>query len=120
CPMDGGGLAGNADGEIVTIWRREKELFRCTPGRAETPLGNGEQGWAATGPEGFYLVWITGRPGQVLALLPGSGTPIKLAERGSDPVLAGRVSGKGPMIAAWEEGERRATRIRAAVLFPAR
>jgi hypothetical protein len=120
CPMDGGGLAAPSGGEGVTVWRRDKEVFRCTPGRPEDLLGKGEQPWAATGPGGTYLVWVTGRPGAVLALRPGSAKPVKLADRGWDPVVAGPVSGKGPVIAAWEEGRPGAKRIRAAALAPAR
>ena len=116
CPMDGGGLAGDPDGLVVTIWRRKHEIFRCTPGRPEVLLGVGEQGWAAAGPGGFYLVWVAGRPGPVMALLPGSSAAVRLAERGRDPVVAGPVRGRGPVVAAWEEGEAGARRIRASVL----
>jgi hypothetical protein len=119
CPMDGGGLA-RGDQEVVTIWTRKKEVFRCIPGRPEVSLGQGEQGWAAAGPGGVYLVWIVGRPGPVLALRPGSDRPVRLAERGWDPVVAGPVSGKGPIIAAWEEGQPSAKRIRTAVLTAGR
>jgi hypothetical protein len=120
CPMDGGGLAGTTDGGLVTVWRREKEVFRCVAGQAETLLGRGEQPWAAAGPAGVYFVWVTARPGAVLALPPGAERPVRLAERGFDPVVVAPVSGKGPVIVAWEEGELGAKRIRAAVLTPAR
>lgn len=118
CPMDGGMLAGTADGQIETIWRRKSELFRCTAGRPEVSLGKGEQGWAATGTAGVYLVWITARPGAVMGLAPGAAQPRKLAERGSDPVVAGAPTGKGPVIAAWEEGRGGAMQLRAVVLHP--
>jgi hypothetical protein len=120
CPMDGGGLACRGDQEVVTIWMRNKEVFRCNPGRPEVSLGKGEQGWAAAGPGGVYLVWVVGRPGPVMALRPGSDQPVRLAERGWDPVVAGPVNGKGPVIAAWEEGQPSAKRLRAAVLTTAR
>lgn len=120
CPMDGGGLAGDGQGGVTTVWRRDKEMYRAVPGRPEALLGKGQQGWAAAGPGGVYLVWIARRPGAVMALLPGSARPIRLAERGSDPVVAGPVSGKGPVVAAWEEGSPTARRIRAMVLTAAR
>jgi hypothetical protein len=120
CPMDGGGLAVNADGGVETVWRREKEVFRCTAGRAEVSLGRGEQGWAASGTSGVYLVWIVGRPGTLQALLPGSDQPVRLADRAWDPVVAGPVNGRGPIVAAWEEGRSGSIRIRAAVLAPVR
>ena len=116
CPMDGGGLAVDRDSQVVTIWRRDKQLFRCVPGQAETSLGEGAQGWAATGPDGVYLIWTTGRTGRVLALTPDSDTPIELAERGSHAVVAASLNGKGPVIAAWEHAGEGQERIRAAVL----
>lgn len=114
--MDAGGLAGDAEGQVLTIWRREKQIYRCVPGKPEVSLGRGEQGWAAAGPDGVHLVWIAGRPGPLMTLAPGSDKPIQLAERALDPVVAGAPSGKGPVIAVWEEGKTGAMRIRAAVL----
>jgi hypothetical protein len=119
CPMDGGGLAGDDDGHLVTVWRRAQDLFRCTPGKPEFLLGKGEQGWAAAGPRGFYLVWGEGHPGPVEALLPGSDRPTRLTDRGHDPVVAAPVRGKGPVVAAWEDGGQKAAHIRAVVLSPA-
>ncbi len=116
CPMDGGGLAADRDGQIVTIWRRDKQLFRCVPGQPELSLGEGAQGWATTGPDGVYLVWTTGRTGRVIAFTPNSDRPIELAERGSHAVVAASPNGKGPVIAAWEHAGDGADRIRAAVL----
>ncbi len=121
CPMDGGGLAADAEGRVETIWRRDKELFRARPGAKEGPLGRGEQGWAAAGADGFYLLWIEGRPGALKALLPGSERPVVLAKGAWDPVVAAPVSGKGPVVAVWEEGANKGpVRLRAAVLNAAR
>ncbi|HEV2971567.1 MAG TPA: sialidase family protein [Pirellulales bacterium] len=117
CPMDGGGLACDTDGRVVTIWRRDKEIFRCSPGESETLLGEGGQGWAAAGADGVYLTWTTGRPGHVMLLRPNSDTPAELAERGSNCVVAGAANGKGPVIAAWECADNDGPdRIRAVVL----
>jgi hypothetical protein len=120
CPMDGGGLAGTAGGEVVTVWRRGREVFRCAPGASEVRLGEGEQPWAAAGPGGVYLVWNAARPGPVLALLPGGDGPRRLADSGSDPVVAAPVGGGGPVVAAWEDGPPSRKRIRASVLAPGR
>ena len=118
CPMDGGGLAADAEGHLATIWRRADELFRCTPGEREISLGRGMQGWAAAGARGIGLTWITGRPGAVMALLPETEEQIKLADRGSNPVLAGPIDGKGPIVAAWEERQGSAEQVRVAVITP--
>ncbi len=34
CPMDGGGLAINKDGQIQTVWRRESKIYSAEPGKA--------------------------------------------------------------------------------------
>jgi len=116
CPMDGGGLAGSADGKLETIWMRKKEVFRCVTGEPEVSLGSGAQPWMAAASDGFYLVWIVNRPGELRALVPGADKPHMLAERASDPVVACAPNGKGPVVAAWEEGKPGAMRIRAAAL----
>jgi hypothetical protein len=116
CPMDGGGLATAEGRELVTVWRRDKEVFRASPGQAEESLGKGEQPWAAAGPGGAFLVWVAARPGAVMLLRPDKAKAEKLAERGWDPVVAAPVSGKGPVVAAWEEGRPGAKRVRATVL----
>jgi hypothetical protein len=118
CPMDGGGLAADAQGRLTAIWMRKKELFRTTAAEPEARLGPGEQGWAAPGPGGVYLVWITARPGRVMALSPGQQRPVRLAERGADPVVAGPLQGNGPVFAVWEEGKPGAMTIRGALLNP--
>jgi hypothetical protein len=120
CPMDGGGLAATADGDLLTVWRRDREVYRCAPGQAEASLGHGEQPWAAAGPGGVYLVWVTGRPGVVMALKPGAERPTRLAERGWDPVVAAPVKGEGPVVVVWEEGQPGAKRLRALTLSPTR
>ena len=42
CPMDGGGLAVNRDGAVQTVWKREKNIYTSTPGKAENLLGQGK------------------------------------------------------------------------------
>lgn len=102
CPMDGGAIAAGRDGQVDSIWMRAGSIFAARPGENERALGKGVQGWTAFGPDGAYMAWLEQRPGRVLALLPG-GTPIPLAERSNDPVVAAAPDGRGPVVAAWEE-----------------
>jgi hypothetical protein len=114
CPMDGGALAADADGRITTIWMRQKQVFRCVQGEPEELLGRGEQGWAALGKAGVYLAWIEGRPGALRLLKPGEDKPLSIADRASDPMLAGSPKGTGPVVLVWEEGPAKSpTRLRA-------
>jgi hypothetical protein len=114
--MDGGGLAGDADGKVTTIWRRKDEIYRCRPGKAEESLGIGQQGWAAAGPGGVYLAWVEARPGDLRLLRPGEEKPVVLAGRAADPCVVGAADGKGPVVVVWEEGKPGALRLRAFVV----
>jgi hypothetical protein len=96
-------------------------LFLARPGETEVSLGKGEQGWVAWGTDGFYFAWIEGRPGALKALVPGSARPAVLARGAWDPMVAAPVSGKGPVVAVWEEGPNKGPmRLRATVLSAAR
>ncbi len=100
CPMDGGAIAAGPDGTAVTIWRRQKNIFTAAPGKPERDLGSGEQPSISVGPDGVYAAWITSRPGAVM-VLGGVGAPVKIADKGADPVIASSLDGKGPVVAAW-------------------
>lgn len=102
CPMDGGGLACDANGQVTTVWRREKEVFCCIPGQHEISLGEGSQPWAASGPGGVFLVWSERQTGSVMSSTPKSDKLFVVAEKGFDPVIAAPSNGEGPVIAAWE------------------
>ena len=41
CPMDGGGLSINKNGDPETVWRRKKTIYACVPGQPETAIGEG-------------------------------------------------------------------------------
>lgn len=42
CPMDGGSLTVNNNGEIQTVWRRESKIYAATPGNPEKEIGEGK------------------------------------------------------------------------------
>jgi hypothetical protein len=119
CPMDGGGIACDRDGRVTTIWKRDSQIYRCFPGSPEISLGEGRQGWAATGPDGVCLIWQSGPTSRVLTLLPESSEPTELAAHGTNPVVACATSGKGPVFAAWEESDG-PDRIQGIALHPGR
>ncbi|GAC1398356.1 MAG: hypothetical protein NVSMB63_18520 [Sediminibacterium sp.] len=41
CPMDGGGLVINNQGEPETVWRRKNIIFASAPGKPEVAIGEG-------------------------------------------------------------------------------
>lgn len=42
CPMDGGGLAINGNGNPETVWNRKGVIYACEPGKEERKLGEGK------------------------------------------------------------------------------
>ena len=42
CPMDGGGLAIDRNGNLETVWNRKGVIYACEPGKEETELGKGK------------------------------------------------------------------------------
>ncbi|AMV38111.1 sialidase family protein [Planctomyces sp. SH-PL62] len=103
CPMDGGAVAAGPEGRVETVWMRAGAMFAARPGEAERSLGRGVQGWAAFGADGPYSVWLEERPGKLLALTPAADSPLILAERANDPVVAAAPNGRGPVVVAWED-----------------
>ncbi len=105
CPMDGGAVAVGPDGRVETVWMRSGAMFAAKPGEEERPLGRGVQGWTAFAADGPFSVWLEKRPGKLLALLGDSSSPLILAERANDPVVAAAPNGRGPVVATWEAKE---------------
>ncbi len=113
CPMDGGALAVGADGAVTTFWRRDQQMFTCSPGGPEKRVGRGQQGWVAMGNSGTFLVWLEGRPGRLRLLTAGASEPQILSPLADDPVVAVSASRNGPVVAAWTVNQQG---IRSAVL----
>ena len=42
CPMDGGGIVINKDGNPETVWNRKGVIYACEPGKEEKKLGEGK------------------------------------------------------------------------------
>jgi hypothetical protein len=102
CPMDGGAIAVGNDGEVSTIWRREKTVFLDGNSASENNLGGGEQPWIAATSDGPYTVWLKKRGEALLLRAPGNASPTELSPHANDPVIAAGPQGRGPVVAAWE------------------
>ncbi len=105
CPMDGGGIAIR-NGEIVTAWRREKDVYLAHPGKPEVKLGPGQDVALAANVKGEYAVWTNGKT--IEALLPGSSGPRKLSDAGAFPSAIALPD--GAILAVWEENGGIATK----------
>lgn len=91
CPMDGGDLALDRSGKVLTVWRRDKEIYAATKNDPERLIANGKD--ANMNVDGA-VVWIA--DGAVQLLRKGSSTPVTLAAAGSTPVITDSV-------VAWEQ-----------------
>ena len=102
CPMDGGGLAIDPAGKLVSVWRRESDVYLAERGGAERKIEAGKDPAIAAGPDGVYLIWASGPA--VRALVPGASQPITVAPAGQAPQLIA-VPG-GPVLASWDHQGR--------------
>lgn len=101
CPMDGGMLAPGGKSGLVTVWRRNGEIYTSAgTGEREQLLGRGEQPWVTGSANGPVVVWTTGREGDLIVLGAGNREPKKLASKARDPVVSS--AAEGPVIACWE------------------
>ena len=88
---------GEFHGDVVTLWRREGELFFARPnGKAEERLATGKNPSVTLRESGAYAVWSTGEG--IVAKSPGKPERV-LSRTGAFAVL----SPKGPVVAAWED-----------------
>ncbi len=107
CPMDGGMLARATNGEVVTVWRRQGEVFySALSGSSERILGTGQQPWVAFTGKGPVIAWTAARDGDLLIRIPGTTEGRKLGGVARDPVVAAALSGDGPVICCWESSRQ--------------
>jgi hypothetical protein len=98
CPMDGGGLAVDDRGNVLSIWRRDKEVFLAKPGSEEKLLGMGKDPTVLVTKKGTYALWTTGTA--LNALLPGKAEPVTLDSAGGFGQLTTLPDGSA--LAVWE------------------
>ena len=105
CPMDGGGLAVR-NGEILSAWRREHDIFLAEPGKPEVRLGHGQDAALAANAKGAYAIWST--PEGIELHAPRTTAPARISEGGGFPSIVALPG--GGILAAWEENGSIATR----------
>jgi len=98
CPMDGGGIAQTAKGGLVTVWRREKNIYMAREGGKETLMHEGKNPAIAAGKGGLYTAWNS--PQGLFASMPGHAEPVLLDSDGAFVTLT--TVPNGAVLAAWE------------------
>lgn len=98
CPMDGGGLAVKANGDVVTSWRREQKIYWTDGSAFHAPDWSGKDSALTLDAAGKpVIVWTEG-----MRLMLYDGAVRELAPHGAFGALA--ASG-GNVLAAWESGK---------------
>lgn len=98
CPMDGGGVSVAGKGQLVSVWRREKDIFTASENGPEKKIGTGKDPSVAVGKAGVYVAWTFASA--VHALIPGRMEPVIVSSDGGYPQLL--VLPNGRVLAAWE------------------
>jgi hypothetical protein len=102
CPMDGGGLAISKRGGLVSIWRRESDVYLAEPESPEQKIEAGKDASVTIGSAGVYAVWSAN--GAIHARMPGQAQPVELAAQGGFPQVITLPDGSA--LAAWEDHGR--------------
>ncbi|HTS47135.1 MAG TPA: sialidase family protein [Bryobacteraceae bacterium] len=97
CPMDGGGLVWD-HGQLLSAWRREKDVFEARPGQPEKRLGTGKDVAIVAGKKGVYVAWSGSAGVEIIG--PADAQPRKLAPEGGFVNLVALEDGS--VLAAWE------------------
>ncbi len=110
CPMDGGALGIRRDNGVVTFWRREQEVFLCAPGKPETKIGDGIQGWLSMSGNTPGALWLALRGG---ALKAKRGTEkTRVLAQGADSPCVASLPGEPPrFLAVWQSPAENGTAI---------
>ncbi|MEO6329083.1 MAG: sialidase family protein [Ginsengibacter sp.] len=96
CPMDGGGLAINKNGEIQTVWRRQGKIYAATTGSVESEIGEGRSCTLETVNGKNVYAWTEN--GDVVIIEPQGSR--KILGKGSQPVL--KALNNEHVICLWE------------------
>jgi hypothetical protein len=103
CPMDGGGVAIDGRGALVTVWRREADVFLARPDQPEERLGTGRDPVIALAGDGAWSAAWRGDDGVSIQDAKHA-APRRLAEGGQAPALIALPDGS--LLAAWERERR--------------
>jgi len=96
CPMDGGSLAIDQNGEIQTVWRRQNTIFAAIPGEPEKEIGEGRDCALEIVDNKNIYTWT--EKGEVVLMNPNGEK--KVLGKGSQPVL--KALDKDHVICVWE------------------
>ncbi|MBC8096116.1 MAG: exo-alpha-sialidase [Akkermansiaceae bacterium] len=97
CPMDGGSIAINPAGEVLTAWRREKSVFASRPTMPEQRLADGSQALVFSTSKDTLYFWESSGG---LMMRRNDAQPTRLADKAH--MAAAAPLPKGGVIVVWE------------------
>jgi len=100
CPMDGGGLAIDQQGNPATVWRREGKIYADSPGQPEKEIGAGRGCSLETVNNKIFYAWSEN--GEVILLRP-DGRKLNLG-KGSLPIV--KAINDKELICVWENEKK--------------
>ena len=96
CPMDGGSIVANEEGNLQTVWNRKGTIYACEPGKGEKEIGQGRSCTMETANGKNVYAWV--EKGDVI-VLNTQGVKTNLG-KGQLPVLKG--VGDERVLCVWE------------------
>lgn len=96
CPMDGGSLVVDKEGNPETVWRRQKKIYACKPGSEEREIGEGSSCTMESINGKNVYAWIEN--GEII-MMNSEGIK-KSVGKGSSPVL--KAISENQVICVWE------------------
>lgn len=100
CPMDGGGLALDRQGNPETVWNRMGVIYAAAPGKEEVKLGEGRNGTLEPVNGKMVYAWV--EAGNVIVRKP-QGTDVNLG-KGQLPVL--KAVSNDHVLCIWEKDKQ--------------
>jgi hypothetical protein len=99
CPMDGGGLAIDKNGNPETVWNRKGVIYACEPGKEEAEIGKGRNCTMESVNLKSVYAWV--EDGDVIVRKP-QGTKKNLG-KGQLPVI--KAVNNEHILCIWENGK---------------
>lgn len=100
CPMNGGGLAINKNGEVQTVWKRQANIYAAMPGMPEKEIGEGRGCTIETINNKNVYAWTEN--GKVVFVKPKGQKEV--VGKGSQPVL--KALDDNHIICVWENDKQ--------------
>jgi hypothetical protein len=100
CPMDGGGLVIDKNGNAETVWNRKGVIYACEPGKEEEKLGEGKNCTMESVNGKNVYAWV--KDGNIIVMKP-QGIKKNLG-KGQLPVLT--AVNNEHILCVWENGKQ--------------